>query len=608
MVWAFADKLAGADPTKDLEFAIRARVALAICVATVFSGIGIEFTVFTSNPDATLDPTGFITAGLTFVITCVGISLRRPGYVLAAIFVTVLVALTWASWLNRGIYAPALVFLPGLITSVYFVFGIRATLLFAAPMLGLLYWVTHLSTQYAADDARVSLEAIVPMMTLQSFLVCVLTVLVSTTFRSAVSDARLQLQKSNENLEEALRNASSANASKSQFLANISHEFRTPLNGVLGMILVLKNEKDFPAHYKQHLDIIEESGHDLLTLLSNVLEFATEQNGNSPVQAVGYCPDQLVREAQCKWAPAALGKNLTLSVEDGDTIPVKLLGDPDRLARALDNLIANAVKFTERGRITLKVDQRAEGPETTMTTRISVTDSGIGIPESEREKIFAPFNQLDSSSSRRYGGSGIGLTTSQKLMADMKGEVELDSTPGLGSRFTLIICDPVCEDSRLVAVDAKPDLALQEPKSSNRVLIVDDDDTNRAVLQALLIQSFPDQNLEIIEAESGHEAIERVKNQRFDLVFMDIQMPGMDGITALRQIQIQPAGAKLPVIAVTARVMPGDRQNMLGVGFCEYLPKPINRATLETVFLQALAPTTNLEKTATEHDPAFGTR
>jgi signal transduction histidine kinase/ActR/RegA family two-component response regulator len=607
MNWAFADKLAGADPSKDLEFAIRARVALAICVATVLSGIGIELTVYASNPGARLDPIGFITSGVTLLFTCAGLALRRPGYVLAAIFVTVLIALTWASWLNRGVYAPALVFLPGIITSVYFVFGMRVTLVFAGPMLGLLYWVTYLSTQYAVGDARVGVDAIVPMMALQSILVCALTVLVSTTFRSAVSDARRQLEKSNQDLKKALHTASSANASKALFLSNMSHEFRTPLNGVLGMTSVLKNEDELPEHYKAHLDVIEESGQDLLTLLTNVLEFVTEQNGTSPLQSVDYCPNQLVREAQCTWAPAALGKKLILSFEDEDEPAQRLLGDPDRLRRALDNLLANAVKFTDRGRITLKLTQDASPSGDGLTTRISVTDSGIGIPESEREKIFAPFNQIDSSNSRRYGGSGIGLTTSRKLMADMNGDIELDSTAGLGSRFTLVICDPVCEDVSVERVDEVAVTDRQAIASLSRVLVVDDDDTNRAVLQALLLQTFPDQRLEIVEAQSGLEAIQRVKNQRFDLVFMDIGMPDMDGITALRQIRLLPAQSRLPVVAVTARAMPGDRQKILDAGFCDYLPKPVNRTTLEGLFRPVLAEPESSQGDITLNDQASGT-
>ena len=588
MDWAFADRMAGADPTKDLEFAIRARVALALCVATVVSAIGIELSLFLSNIDASLDPTGFITAGLAIAFTCIGLALRKPGYVLAALFITVLVALTWVSWLNRGVYAPALVFLPGIVLSVYFVFGLRATLAFAAPMLGLLYWVTYLSTQFAAADARVSIEAIIPMMALQSIMVCVLTVLVGTTFRSAVSDARRQLEMSNKNLEKALHNASAANSSKTQFLANMSHEFRTPLNGVLGMVSVLKNEESFPKEFREHLDIIDESGHDLLTLLTNVLEFVTEQNSDSPVQKVDYCPRQIILEACCTWAPAALGKNLTLSFENKDEPSVRLAGDPDRLRRALDNLLANAIKFTERGRVTLVLRQNTRSAESEIVTRISVTDSGIGIAESEHERIFAPFNQPGTGDQRRYGGSGIGLTASRKLMADMNGEIELDSTPGLGSRFTLVFCDPVSQAEVIHAPAVIERNNGRDADTVRRILVVDDDYTSRAVLQALLRQALPGQLIEIVEAHCGRDAIECVKNQRFDIAFMDISMPDMDGDAALKQIRLQLVGTYLPVIAVTARAMQGDRQKILEAGFCDYLLKPINRAALESVIRTVL--------------------
>ena len=582
MVWRLADRLAKADPVADLEYTIRTRVAMALGLASAVSGVGVEASVIFSSAASTLNLLGFIIAASAIVVTGAGLYLRRPGVTLAVLFSIILAGIAYAAWLNRGIYAPALIFIPGVVLAVYYVFGLRATAAVGVFLAGLLGWVVWMSREFSFDQARVDIENVVMLMALETALVSGVIVLVGTTFRSAIREASTQLEASHERVRDALEAARAANEAKTQFLANIGHEFRTPMNGVLGMVDALKNDPEFPAQYRMQLAIMEESGRDLLGLLTNVLEFVTADQALAARKLHSLSLNELVTNAARNWQISAMEKGVEMEITCAQVISDRILSNPDTLVRALDNIVCNAVKFTDRGRIRISCEQSETGTDDQLETRICVTDTGTGITTEQLGTIFTPFHQADSSNTRRYGGTGIGLATSRKLVREMGGEIDVRSTPGIGSRFTIRFLADIQPEPDRETPDS-PRTAAPEQGETCRVLVVDDVPTNRIVLQSLLNLSRHARHFEIEQADSGRCAVQMAQDRQYDLILMDIQMPEMDGITALKTLQRLPRYMSIPVVAVTARALDSDRDALLKEGFSAYLAKPVNLADLDAV-------------------------
>ena len=379
-------------------------------------------------------------------------------------------------------------------------------------------------------------------------------------------------------LEIAARRAEAASQAKSEFLATVSHEIRTPLNGVIGMSELLR-ERPLDATSRHYAATIHESGGQLLGLINDILDFSKIEAGRLELEHTDYDLRELITRAVALFAPRASAKGLTLRSEVDVQLPTRLYGDPGRINQIVLNLLSNAIKFSACGEVVVAA-QRSEH----QWLEISVSDQGCGIAEHQREMLFEPFRQGDASTARRFGGSGLGLAICKQLASAMGGEIDFTSQPEQGSRFWLRL--PLQP-----AMAGDTDEQLSRPESGTAVnfgaslLLVEDNPINQQVAVAMLERL----GCQVTLASSGRDALSCCDAQRFALIFMDVQMPDMDGLAVTRALRDREGWTRdVPIVAMTAGAMDGDQTRCREAGMDGYLAKPLFRETLLAVLQRYL--------------------
>jgi CheY-like chemotaxis protein/nitrogen-specific signal transduction histidine kinase len=368
---------------------------------------------------------------------------------------------------------------------------------------------------------------------------------------------------------------------KQQFLAAMSHELRTPLNGLIGASeLALDLPLDAEAH--DYVQLIHRSSLALFDVLNGILDVVRLEAGQLVLQHGTFDVRSALAATAARYAPAATGKGLSLVVDDGGAGPLRVEGDELRFCQVLGHLVGNAVKFTEHGSVRV-VLHAAAGPDAIIDLTVGVQDTGIGIRPEDLQRIFTMFSQSETGASRAYGGTGLGLAVSQRLAQLMGGALGVSSVHGRGSTFLFRVEMPLAGTQRAKTPagrdrEAGTGAPGRDAAAAVPVLLVEDNPVNRALAQRMLQKA----GCRVEVAENGATAVQMARERDYAAIFMDLQMPVMDGLQATREIRRQEGdGPHVPIIAVTANAMTGDRDLCLASGMDDYLPKPLRAADLK---------------------------
>lgn len=386
-------------------------------------------------------------------------------------------------------------------------------------------------------------------------------------------------QKETQNkLSKAIKEANAAYKTQSEFLANMSHEIRTPINGILGMLQLTLMAEDLQADHRDNLTTAKNCADTLLRLINDILDISKLEAGKYNLREENFDVKAMIEETIAAQMPIAKGKGLTMDCNFGSNIPKLVRGDGQRIQQVLNCLLSNGIKFTSEGGVRVKVACLDDMLDK-IKIRIAVADSGIGISDEDRSKLFVRFSQVDASDTRKYGGSGLGLVITKQLVELMGGNITVQSKEGVGSTFIVEIPLKLIKPAE---IEAEEETSSDDPAvfslaghSRARILVAEDEPVNQQVIGKLLGMAGYSYDI----AENGEKAVELFKQKEYNAALFDVQMPVMDGIAAtqeIRAIEFREGRKRLPIIAVTARAMFGDKERILEAKLDDYIAKPYN--------------------------------
>lgn len=501
-------------------------------------------------------------------------------------------AITWNGAFTGGIYAPSFWFYPCMSVLVALLVSTRQALLWTLVCMSLilLFLGLHMNGLLPTPESPVPVTMLAVSQMILLFILSGYAVIarrandqqvkvIRDAYDALLEQKRLldqhseQLNASLRDAEQARRRADEASAAKSGFLSTMSHEIRTPLNGIIGLNSLLL-ELPLPERAREYAELARQSGESLLALMNDFLDFSKIEAGQLDLVAHPFEPASMLRDLVAIVGANAERKRLRVRLEH--SLPDNLEGDSGRLRQVLLNLLGNAIKFTEQGEVRLRALTLAS-TDVQHRVRFEVTDTGIGIDPDKGAQLFQPFVQADASISRRYGGTGLGLAICQSLVNSMGGEIGYTSRPGQGSEFWVELPLGVADSAEATPWDdAEKTVSLP----AARMLVVEDNSVNQLVTSRMLANV----GMQVDVVADGVLAVEALRDRDYDLVLMDCHMPFMDGFAAAEVIRLEEqrrGKPPVPIIAITASAMSGDRERCLAAGMDDYLAKPVRRGELE---------------------------